>query len=93
MKKKYKLLFKYDIDQYKAGSVHELELERHEVDSLTRRGCIFAKEDAELTKEQVKDEPKEEIKAKEKPEKELNDVANKKSRKRAKVQAEPTSEE
>lgn len=94
MKKKHKLLFKYDIDKYQAGSVHELELSESELNRLTRRGCIFAPESAELTKEikEIKPEIKE-VQAVKQPEKELDNVDNKKSKHKAKVQADSTDKE
>lgn len=96
MKKKYKLLFKYDIDKYQSGTTHELELTIAELNRLTRRGCIFAKEDAELTKVQEvkKQETKEiKVKAKKQSEKELDNVDNKKSKQKTKVQADSTDKE
>lgn len=94
MKNKHKLKFKYDIENFQAGSVHELELTDVELERLLRRGCIFASEDAKLTKEVKKDLPKiEKIKEEEKPEKELDNVDNKKPRKRSKVQTKSANKE
>lgn len=94
MKKKYKLIFKYDIESFQAGSIHELELSEAELNRLTRRGCIFAPKDAKLTKEQEKPKPEiKEVQAEIKPEKELDNVDNKKSKQKAKVQADSTDKE
>jgi len=95
MKKKFKLKFKYDIDDYQAGTIHELELTQAECDGLTRRGCVFASEDAKLTnkKEVVKEKSSDKIIEDIKPEKELDDVDNKKSKQKAKIQAKRTLEE
>lgn len=103
MKKKYKLLFRYDMDNYQAGSIHELELTEVELNRLTRRGCIFAPEDAELTKEEVESKPEErEEKPKKKvskkaskkqTKKELDNVDNKKPASETKVQADSADKE
>lgn len=105
MKKKYKLLFRYDIDNYQAGSIHELELTEVELGRLTRRGCIFAPEDAELTKEdkvetkpeEVKEEkPKKKVSkkaSKKQTKKELDNVDNKEPASETKVQADSTDKE
>ena len=101
MKKKYKLLFRYDIDKYQAGTTHELELTEVELARLTRRGCIFASEDAELTKEsKVEEEVKEEQpavkaskKVSKKAKKELDNVDNKESTADSEVQADSADKE
>ena len=99
MKKKFNLTFKQDIefegDKFIAGKSYAFDMEQYKFDRLTRRGCIYAAKDAELSnvKEEVKVEPKKpEPKKEEKkvePKKELDNVDNKKIKdsKQAKVQA------
>lgn len=103
MKKKFNLTFKqsmeFEGDNYVAGKSYPFDMEQHKYDRLTRRGCIYAAKDAELSnvKEEKKVEPKKpEPKKEEKkvePKKELDNVDNKqiKDSKQTKVQAKPAN--
>ena len=94
MKKKYKLEFRYDIEQYQSGTIHELELSEKDLNRLLRRGCIYASKDAKLTKEKAKEEVKKvEVQPEKQPKKELKNVVNKKSNERSKVQADSIDKE
>ena len=89
MKKKHKLLFKYDAKlgdkTFKAGRIEELELDDVSLARLTRQGCIIAPKKAELTRKENKPVKPQ---AKQNPEKEeLDNVDYKASEKPAKVQA------
>lgn len=93
-KQKHRLLFKYDATlgdkSFKAGSVHELELDETNLRRLTRQGCIFAPKKAELTRKEIKP-VKPQVKVK--PEKEeIKHVDYKASEKPAKVQADKSDE-
>ena len=106
MKFKAKILFKQNMEfegkEYSNGSVHEFDMEKYRFDRLTRRGCIYAPDSAELSKVEVKvaepvkvDEPKELVEdiKETKPKKELNNVDSKKNSRKAKIQAESIDQE